>query len=289
MFLNSPITELNRNILIDTFNRLEKTIKTDVIVFYGAFMNDLDCYFKNIIEKINSSTAQKHETLSVILTTYGGSLIPVKRIVNIIRKFYEKVDFYVPDYAYSAGTILCCSGDRIFMDYNSVLGPIDPQVPTKDGKWVSALGYLDKLNELLEKARNNELTNAEFLILKDFDLGEWRSYEQARDLAIDLLTDWLPKYKFKDWKQHKNKKEVTEEEKRKRAEEIAKSLGDNNKWKSHSRPINREELESLKLKIDHIEDNPPLYEDLKKYNELMVDYIRQYKRSLFIQARGILL
>ena len=46
----------------------------------------------------------------------------------------------------SAGTILCMSGDKIFMDYASILGPIDPQVPTPDtGDYVPALGYLDKV------------------------------------------------------------------------------------------------------------------------------------------------
>lgn len=32
------------------------------------------------------------------------------------------------------------SGDKIFMDFFSVLGPVDPQVQNKDGKWVPALG-----------------------------------------------------------------------------------------------------------------------------------------------------
>lgn len=45
------------------------------------------------------------------------------------------------------------SGDSIYMDYFSVLGPIDPQVQNKEGKWVAALGYLDKVNEYIEKQR----------------------------------------------------------------------------------------------------------------------------------------
>lgn len=72
------------------------------------------------------------------------------------------------------------------MDYFSVLGPIDPQVMSKEGRWVAALGYLDKVNDLLEKARQNTLTEAEFLILKDFDLAELKGYERAKELAIAL-------------------------------------------------------------------------------------------------------
>ena len=106
--------------------------------------------------------------LAILLTTIGGSTTAVERYVNIIRKHYSKVIFIVPDYAYSAGTIFCMSGDEIWMDYFSVLGPIDPQVPNKEGKYVPALGYLDKINELIEKCKNGTITNPEFLILKDF-------------------------------------------------------------------------------------------------------------------------
>lgn len=57
---------------------------------------------------------------------------------------------------------------------------------------MAALGYLDKVNEYIEKAKLGTLTNVEFAILKDFDLAELRSFEQARDLTIDLLKNgWL--------------------------------------------------------------------------------------------------
>ena len=107
------------------------------------------------------------------------------------KGYYEEVNFIVPDYAFSAGTIFCMSGDDIYMDYFSVLGPIDPQVQNKEGNWVAALGYLDKVNELIEKAKKNELTQAEFIILKDFDLAELKGYEQAKELTIALLKKWL--------------------------------------------------------------------------------------------------
>lgn len=175
------------------------------------------------------------------------------------------------------------------MDYYSVLGPIDPQVRNKDGKFVAALGYLDKINELIEKAKRNELTNAEFIILKDFDLAELRAYEQARDLAIDLLVEWLPKYKFKNWTKHSSSQNpVTNDEKRNRALEIAQNLSDNKEWKSHGRPISRDELGRLKLQIDRMEDHPDAYTAVTAYHELMIDYVRKYSMQSFIQTRGFL-
>lgn len=220
----------------------------------------------------------------------GGSAIAVERYVNIIRKHYEEVIFIIPDYAYSAGTIFCMSGDHIYMDYSSALGPIDPQVQNKEGRWVAALGYLDKVNELIKKAQDNTLTNAEFLILKDMDLAELRSYEQSRELTIDLLTKWLVKYKFKNWANHQSNphklgQAVSDQDKIDRAEEIADRLGDNKIWKSHGRPINIEALIALKLKIEDYSNEQQLRELIRSYYGLLLDNIQKNQLQFFLHTR----
>lgn len=284
----SPINDSNRKAMENAFSNLERVLDADVFVYYGELIDGVEANVKQIIEQI-CSDGQKHKELYVLLTTTGGSLNPVKRIVNIFRNFYEEVNFIIPDYAYSAGTVMCCSGDKIYMDYYSVLGPIDPQVRNKDGKFVAALGYLDKINELIEKAKQNELTNAEFIILKDFDLAELRAYEQARDLAVDLLVEWLPKYKFKNWNIHNSSQTpVTKEDKINRAIEIAQNLSDNKEWKSHGRPISRVELGRLKLQIDKLEDNQEAYKAVTAYHELMADYVQKYSIQRFIHTRRFL-
>ena len=284
----SPINDSNRKAMENALSNLERILNADVFVYYGELIDGVEANVKQIIEQI-CSDGQKHEELYVLLTTTGGSLNPVKRIVNIFRNFYKEVNFIIPDYAYSAGTVMCCSGDKIYMDYYSVLGPIDPQERNKDGKFVAALGYLDKINELIEKAKRNELTNAEFIILKDFDLAELRAYEQARDLAVDLLVEWLPKYKFKNWNIHSSSQTpVTDEDKRNRAIEIAQNLSDNKEWKSHGRPISRVELGRLKLQIDKLEDNQEAYKAVTAYHELMTDYVQKYSMQRFIHTRRFL-
>lgn len=228
-------------LLQEKLKAIEKHFNADVLTYFGPFVGDEISFLKIVEELIEDKN--KKEKIYIILTTMGGSATVVERFVNILRQHYKEVNFIVPDYAYSAGTIFCMSGDNILMDYFSVLGPIDPQVQNKEGRLVAALGYLDKINQLIEKARNNTMTQAEFIMLKDFDLAELRGYEQARDLTIDLLEKWLVKYKFKNWTTHKTNsakknQPVTEEEKIIRAKEIAAHLSDNNKWKSHGRPIN---------------------------------------------------
>ena len=214
--MESQLENNLKSLLNSKLEALEQYLNADVLVYYGPIGNLNENVFLKIVEELVQSD-KHHDTLYIILTTTGGSAITVERYVNIIRYHYSEVNFIVPDYAYSAGTIFCMSGDNIYMDYFSVLGPIDPQVQNKEGKWVAALGYLDKVNEYIEKAKNGNLTNVEFSILKDFDLAELRSFEQARDLTIDLLKKWLVKYKFKNWTKHHDDSDVTLEEKQNRA------------------------------------------------------------------------
>ena len=70
------------------------------------------------------------------------------------------------------------------MDYASSLGPIDPQVPDREEKFlVPALGYLDKVNEMIEKSRNGTISPAEFQILQNQDLAMLGFYEQSKKLS----------------------------------------------------------------------------------------------------------
>lgn len=208
--------------------------------------------------------------------------------VTIFKHFYSEVNFIVPNFAYSAGTIFCMSGDNIYMNYYNALGPVDPQVQNRDGKLVAALGYLDKINDLLAKAQNNTISQAEFLILKDFDLAELRAYEQAKELAVDLIQKWLVKYKFKDWVVHSDRTNVTLEEKKQRANEIANKLSNNNIWKSHKRAINLEKLREMNLKIIDYGDDKELSRKIDDYYSIMKDYVAKYNFWVFVHARRFL-
>jgi leucyl-tRNA synthetase len=177
------------------------------------------------------------------------------------------------------------------MDYSSSLGPIDPQV--YNGKdWVPALGYLDKVNQLLEKAKNGTLTNAEFLILQGIDLALLSRYEQARDLTVTLLKKWLVEYKFRDWNTHgtsqaRRGQPVTEEEKKARAEEIAKALGDNTFWHSHGRMISATTLQrTLRLKIDDYSTDTTLKKLIREYNDLLTEYISRSDYKFFMHSKN---
>jgi len=278
-----------KGLLNEKLNKIEHYFNADVFSYFGTIVDGLENDILNLIEELSKDPGKK-EKLIVILTTTGGSAIAVERYVNIIRHHYKIVEFVVPNYAYSSGTIFCMSGDNIHMDYFSVLGPIDPQVQNKDGKWVAALGYLDKVNEVIEKSRNGTITDAEFLMIKDLDLAELRSYEQAKDLTIQLLKKWLVKYKFKNWDKHQTTPElrgkvVTLEEKELKAEKIANMLNKNDEWNSHGRPINIEKLKELGLKVDDYSTNNTLKEIIRDYYDLLSDYVTANKLPIFVHTR----
>lgn len=261
---------------------LESFLQGDVISFYGPIVPNIEEGFKRIIEGIDN----KKEKIFVVLTTTGGSAETTERLVNILRHHYREVNFIIPNYAYSAGTIFCMSGDKIYMNYYSVLGPIDPQVMNKDGKYVPALGYLYKIEELLKKAKKNNISEAEYLILKDFDLAELRAYEQARDLTVDLLHKWLVNYKFKNWNTTSSGKNVTPQMKNKRAKEIAKALGNYNKWKSHGRPLDINTLQNeINIQIEDFSNNPDFSLKLDKYFQLFIDYVQKNNYGNFFHTR----
>jgi len=280
-----------KEILNNSLDSIEKELDGDVLFYYGEIRPHLVTIFRDIVEKIAPKSVDKR--LIVILNTPGGQAETVEKMVDIIRHHYNEVFFVVPDYAMSAGTIFCMSGNKIYMDYSSSLGPIDPQV-VKDGKLVPALGYLDKFDELIEKARKGELTQAEFLILQNQDLAELRSYEQAEVLSIHLLKNFLIKYKFSDWKVHNTPgaqkgKPVTATEKEIRADEIATELCDNNKWFSHGRFINVGILTNdLKLKIEDYSAEDKLRNLIRTYNDLIIQHIRRGNYAFFVHTKNFI-
>lgn len=277
-----------KDVLNEKLSDLEGHFKADVAFYYGSLDPGLVRPFRDFIEGLKD--AGSNDRLVILLNTGGGSAEAAEKMVEIMRFHYSELDYVVPDFAMSAGTILCMSGDRIFMDYSSSLGPIDPQV-FNGTEWVPALGYLDKVEELLAKAAAGTLSNAEFLILQNQDLALLSRYEQARDLTVTLLKRWLVEYKFRSWDTHgtnpdKLGQPVTDAEKEERAEEIAKALGNNKLWHSHGRLIGPSTLGSLlRLQIDDYSGDEELRGLVRGYNDLITQYIARNGFSSFMHHR----
>lgn len=265
---------------MEQYNRqLSKHFNADVIVLSSAMTFGLDDEVRDFIEVMrDKSTSKTH--LCVLLRSVGGYIEVVERIYNVFRKHYSTVTFVVPDYAYSAGTVLALSGDEIYMDYYAVLGPIDPQFQQEDGQFTSGIGYLHKFNELMELVNKDPTGGANTrgqlsYLLKRFDPARLFHIEQARDYAINLLKQWLPKHKWKNWaKTETQGNPVDQAYKESRAEIIGNLLAEPRRWHSHGRGIGIRELTSdeIKLKIQDFGNDQKLNPIIRGYHDLFVDF-----------------
>jgi hypothetical protein len=281
--------------IFDAVDKSEEAIEThlqcDLFYFYGEIRTGRLSYFRNFVEEM-AAQAGRRQGLGIALTTPGGEAEAVEKMVEIVRHHYGAVYFIVPSAALSAGTIFALSGDKIYMDYASSLGPIDPQVPDKDGKYlVPALGYLDKVQELIDKSQAKTISPGELAILMRQDLAMLRYYEQARDLSVALLKEWLPKYKFKNWTTHRTTNPgsaVTDMDKANRAEKIAADLSDNKTWHSHGRMIGMKTLTNvLRLEIDDYGAELSLRDNIRRYSDTLSDYLARHSLDFLLYNRKI--
>jgi hypothetical protein len=263
---------------------IETKFDADVLTYVGPIFHTVDDRIKDAVEEL-----KRHKPrLLFILETNGGFAEVTRRISDALRHHYRTIDFLIPSHAMSAGTILAMSGDSIWMNYYSVLGPIDPQVPSQDGRrLIPALGSLIRYEELLDKANKGTAGAGDLEILLSFNQAELYSFEQARALSISLLEEWLAKYKFKNWTETERRRlPVTTAMKKQRAREIASSLNDVKRWNSHGIGISMQVLRrELKLKIDDFGKDKELDRCVRQYHKLLLDYMGSTQQVSSVHTR----
>lgn len=257
-------------------------LASDVVAILSPIVPGLELRLRDAIDRLQTDKT----SIAVILDTGGGIVEIVERMVTTLRFVYDHVTMIVPDRAMSAGTILALSADRIMMDHLSCLGPIDLQIE-KDGKLVPALSYLIQFERLRQRASEQSLTTAEYALLNKLDLGELYQFEQARELSVELLIKWLSRYKFKDWAvTETHGVEVTPEMKTARAKSIAALLNNPDRWHSHGRAIDIKTLQDeVGLRIDNLEERPDLHGHVRRYFELLKDYMNRQELPSFVHTK----
>lgn len=274
--------------LVSRLKAIEDAADADVLVLIHPIAQPFDDVIRDQIEDIKG----KRESLLVILETYGGSIETTERIADTFRHHYKgEISFLVPNFAMSAGTILVMSGDRILMDYYSVLGPIDPQIMNRNGDYVPALGYLEMYKSLIRKSDKGQLNGAELaFLIEKFDPAELHRFEQAREHSVDLLERWLVKHKFKNWNRTAGRGvPVTATMKAKRAKQIANKLNDTRKWRSHGRGLSLQVIQNdLNLLVEDFGADPNLgnlNRSVRSYYRLFQDYMKKMGRTIAVHTR----
>lgn len=221
--------------------------------------------FQDQIEKLNG------HAVDLILETPGGSAEVAEDILRLLRDRFDDVSFIVPGWAKSAGTILVMGGDEILMGPGSALGPIDAQIEWKD-KVFSAEAFLEGLKEMKREAADPDvgLNRAHIPILQQISPGEIQHAQNALKFARQLVAEWLARYKFRDWNEHRSSgNPVTPDERKEIAGSIAKELCKHQRWLSHGRSIKIEDLRELGLQIEDYSEQPELEDAIRRYHVLL--------------------
>jgi len=243
---------------VDIPNEIKRSIKE----IEDVRQKTLLCYIANVINATNGTSIDATDDLpfremvasvppevkeiDIVLVTPGGVATQVVNFVHTLRPRFDKVNFILLDMAMSAGTIFIMSGDDIIMSKQSKFGPIDPQVPNKDGRLVPAQSILTAIKDIQERGQdalnNGKQPNwTDVQILKNIDAREIGAALSASKYSIQITKDFLEKYKFSNWKEHTSgHTPVTLDEKKLKAMEIASDLCNHEKWKDHSHFIDRE-------------------------------------------------
>jgi hypothetical protein len=236
-------------------------------------------------------------SVDIYIETPGGSAETAEDIVTFLRERFEKVSFIVSGEAKSAGTLMVLSGDEILMTETGSLGPIDAQVSI--GRYVtSAYDYNEWVEQKRQEAKKKGALNPfDATMIAQITPGELSGVFHALEYAKDLAKKWLVDYKFRTWKTTETqKKPVTSDMKKKRADEIARELANHRRWRSHGRSIKIDALrEELKLKITKVDDDPVLRDIVYKIQvvcRLLFSTSNIYKifatkdNSIYKQATG---
>lgn len=249
----------------NTFNRaVTERVSTSID-------NSDDTPFIEILKTI----PQTEKDVDIILVTPGGSADTVDYFVKKLRSRFDNITFILPYMAMSAGTIFCMSGDELIMSESAYIGPIDPQVPSRAGMYVPAQSIMTLIStikkrgdEQLKKGLQPDWTDVQ--ILNHLDPKELGNAITASALSTRLVTDYLKQYKFRNWQFHSDGSSVTDDERNRRATEIATLLCNNAVWLSHGSRITREIATNVcKLQVTYPESIEGLDRALRRFWALM--------------------
>jgi len=222
-----------------------------------------------------SSVPDNIDEIDIVIVTPGGIAQQVSQFVNRLRPRFKNVSMILPYMSMSAGTIWAISGNEIWMDQRAFIGPIDPQVPGKDGRFVPAQALVALLKEIQNRGQENIKNGqnpdwSDILILQNMDAREIGNTLSLSQYSVQLAYEYLLNHKFRDWQKHSNGESVTPQERSDRANKVANMLCSHEHWKVHSHGISREVAwNELKIKINHPEDVSGLERAIRRFWALL--------------------
>ncbi len=128
--------------------------------------------------------------IDLIIHTPGGLVLAAEQIAHALKAHRGKICVMVPHYAMSGGTLIALGAHEIRLDENAVLGPVDPQLGSRDGGFYPANSIL----KVLEQKPIKEIEDST-LILADIAR---KAINQVKSFIQWLLEDRVPGEKARE-------------------------------------------------------------------------------------------
>lgn len=198
--------------------------------------------FQDIIQNV----LKESKNFCLIIHSPGGQLNPVEKILNLIRRKFDKFIIIIPNAAKSAATMLALGSDEILMNEDSEIGPIDPQIPqfTESGipVLIPANSIINSIDYIKKKIEDGDPYQIYIPILANIK-PEWI------DIAIKHIEDgksvankWLSENMLKE-----NKQLAT------------KIIDELTKFNTHDKLISALEAQRMGLKVKILKDEEELW------------------------------
>jgi hypothetical protein len=190
------------------------------------------------------------DDVAIMLQSPGGFAETADALVQLLRAKFKHVSFIVPVYAKSAATMLALSGNDLFLDENSELGPTDPQFTFGGGQSParSIIRQFERArDEIIEEPRR---LPAWVPILQQYAPSLLEDASEALALAQRMVATWLEQYMFRRRKSA-----------REQAEAVARFFADldpDDPLGSHGRPIGVKKCIERKLVVRDLRKDPSL-------------------------------
>jgi hypothetical protein len=193
--------------------------------------------------------------LDLIVHSPGGSVEATDHIVSYLRSRFDHIRVIVPLCALSTATLLCCAADQIVMADHSALGPIDPIVnwTFQGGSYSTSAQNIINEHSYAQRNINNKKNDPVLWTekLKAYPPGLLAICKTQIHMGQTLAKIWLENHMFGG-----------EEEAAQKAESIAGWLADLRRFVSSQRPIGQSQAAASGLKVDLLDDDEALLENV---------------------------
>lgn len=219
----------------------------NVIAYYSGWLSKPDVAGTEINDEDKNGfmmavhKLDRQKGLDLILHTPGGSLAAAESLVDYLQAMFgSDIRAIVPQLAMSAGTMLACSCQEIWMAKHSNLGPIDPWL-----RGVPANGVLIEFKRAYEEIKKDPVKLHVWRpILEKYHPSFLGQCENAIRWSNAFVREQLATVMF-----------AGEPDARKKAASIVRKLSGYSRNKAHDRHMHYEDCAGMGLKMRRIEDD----------------------------------